>query len=79
MQHRASLKNAYPKYNPKYDEAFKDLPDLTQISNFSPEQANAAPLSQPTASTPSAPQLTPILQKTKERYKSATLPIQNPY
>ena len=31
-----SLKMRVPKRNPKYDEAFKNRPDLTQILNFSP-------------------------------------------
>ena len=64
-----SLKMRVPKRNPKYDEAFQNRPDLTQILNFSPIAPQVA--SSDTAG-PSGAQIassvqkqpTPILRKT---------------
>ena len=67
-----SLKMRVPKRNPKYDEAFQNRPDLTQILNFSPIAPKVA--SSDTAG-PSGAQIassvqkqpTPILRKTSKR------------
>ena len=61
-----------PKRNPKYDEAFKNRPDLTQILNFSPTalQVVSSDIAGPsgTQTTSSAQkQPTPILRKTSKR------------
>ena len=48
------------KRNPKYEDAFKDRPGLTQVHHFNPDQPIAAP---PT-------QLTPILRKEKRTLKA---------
>ena len=53
--------------NPNHDDAFKDRPDLKQVLQFSPLEPIAAPQVQHTTSTPSAPQLNPIMRKAKKR------------
>ena len=67
-----SLKMRVPKRNPKYDEAFQNRPDLTQILNFSPiaPQVVSSDIAGPsgTQTTSSAQkQPTPILRKTSKR------------
>ena len=67
-----SLKMRIPKRNPKHDEAFLNLSDLTQILRFSPI---APQLTTSNTAGPSATQMTssvqpiptPILRKTKKR------------
>ena len=67
-----SLKMRVPKRNTKYDEAFQNRPDLTQILNFSPIAPQVA--SSDTAG-PSGAQIAssvqkqppPILRKTSKR------------
>ena len=67
-----SLKMRIPKRNPKYDEAFQNRPDLTQILNFSPiapqvvSSDTAGPSGAQTTSS-SQKQPTPILRKTSKR------------
>ena len=61
-----------PKINPKYDEAFQNRSDLTQILNFSPiaPQVVSSDIAGPsgTQTTSSAQkQPTPILRKTSKR------------
>ena len=64
-----TLKMRIPKRNPKYEEAFKNRPDLTQILHFSPI---AAPPTQTSSSGPCAPQLTPDLRKRNAHCKTET-------
>ena len=67
-----SLKMRVPKRNPKYDEAFQNRPDLTQILNFSPiapkvvSSDTAGPSGAQIASSVQK-QPTPILRKTSKR------------
>ena len=57
-----ALKMRIPKRNPNHKEAFRNRQDLTQI-HFCPQQPIAVPLTQPTATSSSALQLTPMLPK----------------
>ena len=52
-----------PKRNLKYDKAFQNWPDLTQILLFSPAEPIASPPTQPSLAGPSASEITPILKK----------------
>ena len=67
-----SLKMRIPKRNPKYDEAFQNRPDLTQILNFSPiapqvVSSDTAGPSGAQITSSSQKQPTPILRKTSKR------------
>ena len=60
-----------PKRNPKYDEAFQNRPDLTQILNFSPiaPQVVSSDIAGPSGTqttSSSQKQPTPILRKTSK-------------
>ena len=65
-----------PKRNPKHDNTFINIPDLTQILNFSPSVPIAPPPPNSNEAGPSAVQMTtpqiptPILRKTSKQQLS---------